>query len=111
MKHWPQAGPRAGGIGSRVLGAMAGGAGRPDLPPREGSPERQKPLTKAMQQVSGPLRTQVGALGKEDTEKRGPEAGHPLPRGLGGTKLLRFRISLGNESRDFQMSGEEGEVK
>ena len=48
---------------------------------------------------------------QEDTEKRGPEAGHPLPRGLGGTKLLRFRISLGNESRDFQMSGEEGEVK
>lgn len=54
-------------VGSRVLGAVAGGAGRPDLPPREGSPERRKPLTKAMQQGSGPLRTQAGTLEEDDT--------------------------------------------
>lgn len=65
-------------------------------------------MTKAMRQGSGPLRTPVGALGKEDTGKRGPEAGHPLPRGLRETKLLWFRISLRNESRDFQTLGEEG---
>lgn len=87
------------------MGAVAVGAGKPNLLPREGSPERWKPLTKAMRQGSGPLRTPVGALGKEDTGKRGPEAGHPLPRGLRETKLLWFRISLRNESRDFQTLG------
>lgn len=44
-------------------------------------------MTKAMRQGSGPLRTPVGALGKEDTGKRGPEAGHPLPRGNGPARL------------------------
>lgn len=68
--------------------------------PREGSPERRKPLTKSTQQGSG----QAGSSqdpsrgsGEGGHWECGSEVGHPLPGGLRRGHLLWLRISQKSE--------------